>query len=133
MKKFNIPSGATIKSIDGEYEESNAKGLLISTNKGDIKLILSDMQQCCEDHGHLFFDTPDKVDEFIGAKILAVKEIEVDLAKQIGKDYGERSESQLRIVTSRGDIQYAVYNDHNGYYAHAGICQVFDDTENFSL
>ena len=36
---------------------------------------------------------------------------------------------QLRITTDKGVIQYAIYNEHNGYYSHGIIKQVFDDIE----
>ncbi len=132
-KEFNIPKNATIQYVDGDYQHNGKSGLFIKTDKGNIKLMIGDVQDCCETFGHLFFETPDNVDDFIGAKILAVKEIDVNLTEQIGKDYGERSESQLRIVTDKGDIQYAIYNEHNGYYAHEAISKVFDELDQFSL
>ena len=30
----------------------------------------------------------------------------------------------LNIHTSKGDVDYAVYNSHNGYYSHAVILSI---------
>lgn len=44
-------------------------GLYIKTEKGDIKLMISDGQSCCEDYGNMLLETPDDINKFIGAKI----------------------------------------------------------------
>lgn len=128
---YKIPQNAEILSIredstncgDGYYYE----GLTIETDKGLIKLVIEDGQNCCEQWGALFFETPDNISQFIGAKILEIQDIDVQ------REDGADNETQLRITTDRGIIQYAIYNEHNGYYSHATIKQVFDNIVHSSL
>ena len=131
---YQIPENAIIQSIkeDTIVDESSDwresyEGLIIKTNKGSIKLVISDGQSCCEQWGALFFETPDDVSQFVGAKILQIQDIDIKREEFID------NETQLRITTDRGIIQYAIYNEHNGYYSHATILQVFDTIETGSL
>lgn len=70
-------------------------------------------QQCCEDFGYL--STPDDYKSFIGAQIYSYEVIDVNIDEQ-----------KLNIKTSKGDIQFSAYNNHNGYYYHKIIIQKFD-------
>lgn len=127
---YNIPENATIQSIREDsikYDGSWYEGLVIETDKGDIKLVISTGQSCCEHYGSLFFETPDDISQFIGAEILQIEDI------YIKHDDDIDHETQLRITTDEGVIQYAIYNEHNGYYSHGTIVQVFDYIEYSSL
>ena len=128
--KYKIPKNAKIISIkedtifdnsDG-YEQSY-EGLVIETDKGSIKLVIAEGQCCCEHWGSLFFETPDDISKFVGATILKVEDIDIK------RDSNIDNETQLRITTDVGTIQYAIYNEHNGYYSHGTIIQVFDSTK----
>lgn len=133
--KFKIPKNAKIISINDDYSETidydEFSGLYIDTDKGAIKLIISNSQCCCEEFGGLFFETPDSVDKFIGATIVSVEDINVIRDEDFSLDCGD--ETQLKITTSKGILQYAIYNSHNGYYGHGAIKQVFDKVENLTL
>ena len=131
---YEIPQNAKILSIteDTIVDKSHGykqtyEGLIIETDKGSIKLVISDDQSCCEQWGALFFETPDNVSQFIGAEILQIEDIDIK------RDEWIDNETQLRITTDKGIIQYAIYNEHNGYYSHATILQVFDRIENGCL
>jgi len=126
--KYKIPKNAKIISIkEDSIGDTSAgykkdyEGLVIETDKGNIKLVITNCQNCCENWGNLFFETPDNISKFIGATILEVQDI--DIKRDIDID----NETQLRIKTDKGIIQYAIYNEHNGYYSHGTIKQVFDD------
>lgn len=131
---YEIPNNANILSIKEDtivdrscgYKQTY-EGLIIETDKGSIKIVISDDQSCCEQWGALFFETPDDISQFIGAEILQIEDI------NIKRDEFINNETQLRITTDKGVIQYAIYNDHNGYYSHATILQVFDRIENGCL
>jgi len=126
---------AIIESINGDFEENvgyrNMRGLKIETSNGVIKLMIDDDASCCENWDALFLETPDDVQKFIGAKILEIKTIEIDNDEDSSAEYGldEGGETQLKISTTKGVLQYAVYNSHNGYYSHARILQIFDDID----
>ena len=133
---YEIPENAKILSIkeDTIVDKSNGykqtyEGLIIETDKGSIKLVISDGQSCCENFGSLFFETPDDISQFIDAEILQIEDISIKREEYIDTD----SETQLRITTDKGIIQYAIYNEHNGYYGHGTILQVFDTIETGSL
>ena len=131
---YEIPENAIIQSIKEDTIVDNSRGwresyegLIIETNKGSIKLVISDSQSCCEQWGALFFETPDDVSQFVGAEILQIEDIDIKREEFID------NETQLRVTTDRGIIQYAIYNEHNGYYSHGTILQVFDRIETSSL
>ncbi len=132
---YRIPKNAKICYIDGDeifkLDNSYMRGLLIKTDKGDIKLLIDDHQQCCEIYGSLFFETPDNPSKFIGAKIISIEDINVEIPI-LGED-PYRYETQLKIATTRGVLQYAVYNSHNGYYSHATVLQIFDIEDEYYL
>jgi len=127
--KYEIPEEAIIQSIDSDYTEKiteyvSQSGLHIITDKGDIKLLIDDNSQCCEIFGHGFLETPDSIDSFIGSKLLKIEDVCIEQ---------NREETQLKITTTKGVLQYAVYNEHNGYYSHCTFTQVFDLIEKGSL
>ena len=133
---YEIPENAKILSIKeetivnkGNWYKQTYEGLIIETDKGSIKLVISDSQSCCENFGSLFFETPDDISQFIDAEILQIEDISIKREEYIDTD----SETQLRITTDKGIIQYAIYNEHNGYYSHGTILQVFDTIETGSL
>ena len=128
--KYKIPKNAKIISIkeDSIIDTANGykqyyEGLVIETDRGNIKLVITNGQNCCENWGNLFFETPDNISKFIGATILEVQDIDIK------RDSNIDNETQLRITTDVGTIQYAIYNEHNGYYSHGTIIQVFDSTK----
>lgn len=102
------------------------EGLRIITNKGDIVLVISSGQNCCESFGGNFLETPDDINKYVGAKILSIEDTN---DRNLDDYYDCGGETQLKIVTNKGVLQYAVYNSHNGYYGHATFLQVFDFTE----
>lgn len=129
---YEIPENAKILSIkeDTIVDKSNGykqtyEGLIIETDKGSIKLVINDSRSCCENFGSLFFETPDDISQFIDAEILQIEDISIKREEYIDTD----SETQLRITTDKGIIQYAIYNEHNGYYSHSTILQVFDTVD----
>lgn len=79
--------------------------------------------------GALFLETPDDPSKVVGAKIISITDIQIPnyATAEYALDAGD--ETQLQIKTTKGIIQYAVYNSHNGYYSHAAFTQVFDTKE----
>ena len=134
--EYKIPNNAKIISIDSDFLEkskyNNLTGLRIETDKGTIKILIDDNQQCCEDAGCDFLETPDDISKFIGAKVIKVEDVCIGLSSY-EKEGEEDYETQLKITTNKGVLQYAVYNSHNGYYSHATFVQVFDKIEKDAL
>jgi len=134
--KYSIPKNAIILSITGDYSKEhgyyNLTGLKIETDKGNIELLISDNQSCCENWDALFLETPDDLSKVIGARLIEVSDIEIS-TQEYDQNSCELNETQLRVVTTKGIIQFAVYNQHNGYYSHATFLQVFDTNEDSDL
>jgi hypothetical protein len=127
---YKIPENATILSIDSDYvldrsEYEHLDGLKIVTDKGDIVLVIDNESNCCEIFGGDFLETPDDITKYIGATLISVKDT---------NDYSLNpsefsNETQLKITTTKGVLQYAVYNEHNGWYSHSTFLQVFNHEE----
>ena len=128
---YTIPDNAIILEINDNYSIKKnynyLEGLNIVTDKGNITLVISMDSQCCERYDALFLETPDNLANYIGATIFSVEDVCTSNACEPSDDYC--SETQLKITTSKGVLQYAVYNAHNGYYSHATFLQVFDTQE----
>lgn len=133
--QYTIPAGATIMSINDSFAKCEGKyttleGLKIETDKGNVVLLIDTDGQYCENFGNDFLETPDDINKYIGAKIIAIEDTN---NRELNPNDEESSETQLKIVTNRGVLQYAVYNSHNGYYSHSTFLQVFDFVEKSSL
>ena len=143
-KLFNIPKDTKISLVRDDVKVSGegysqTDGLIIYTNNGDIKIGISMESDCCEQFDGLFLETPDNLDKYIGATIISVEQIDIEDSKlSVSKDnyeygYDSGGETQLKITTSKGVLQYGVYNSHNGYYSHATFIGVFGEEESSCL
>lgn len=97
-------------------------GYQIYTNKQVINLFISNRSQCCEDWGVI--TTEDTLDDFIGTELLGISSIDFDYKNHpltlnkldsFGIDVGCVF---IDFETSKGKLQFVLYNDHNGYYGH---------------
>ena len=109
-------------------------GFKITTNKQEILLLIDNHQSCCERWGIITsedLEYPDTTGGVIGEKLLGVTVI-------VGSDYNSvnipinteflknteycavdiEEAVFINLKTSKKDIQFAVYNSHNGYYGH---------------
>ena len=125
----------TITSIeelnDFEYKDSCYDGYKVETTKNNYLLLISSYQQCCESWGYA--TTEEKTKDFIGAEVLSVDTTSSKLKNFNLDDYDylEREASTLFLTfnTSKGKLQFVVYNAHNGYYSHNALIVKNDKTE----
>ena len=116
-----------IRSFDNESIKSgddffSYEGYEIETTDSIIKIGVSNGESCCESYGYIC--SADKLEEYIGAKILKVEKVKLGdwkkceiLLKQL--EYSEEEETAfINFETDKGLLQFAVYNTHNGYYGH---------------
>jgi hypothetical protein len=68
----------------------------------------------------------DEFHEFIGAELLSVDIVDKALNKKTDIDVYEGGIIFVNIETSKGILQFAVYNEHNGYYGHSARVVVGD-------
>jgi hypothetical protein len=103
-----------------EFEESNPEymGYCIHTDEQQILILVSTGQGCCESTGYVCSE--ENLDDFIGADIIDIEITDTALNSRVL----ERSETFeggvmfLNVKTTKGVLQFVVYNDHNGYYGH---------------
>lgn len=104
-----------------KYYDIEFDGYAVKTNKQTFVLLINNSQNCCENWG--CFSCNDDFEDFIGAELLDVNLVDtalnVEKVKQVS-DYICDDEIQfVNFETSKGTLQLAVYNSHNGYYGHS--------------
>ena len=127
MNKEIIKSIEYFQPFEGEYK--GMEGYKIVTDKQEIFILINNSQQCCEEWGYEacsekgILETQDDLDDYIGAEILDIeivdteKDIYKSLTDRVYRFYSSNAEF-VNIKTSKGKLQFAVYNAHNGYYGH---------------
>ena len=108
-------------------------GYRIITDKQTIVIgIANDTENggCCEESGYIISE--DDIGSFVGASLFNIREIYQEESKVGLKilnrlldinskyDHCDRTTNTIfiNLETSKGDLQFAVYNNHNGYYEH---------------
>jgi hypothetical protein len=98
-------------------------GYKIKTEQDEYLFLIDNGQNCCENWGYL--STPDELSGYIGADLLSVKRVTVnDCAKNenlkdmMEYEYHPADTMFVNVETSNGLLQFAAYNQHNGYYGH---------------
>ena len=115
----------TFKRSKDDWQEFD--GYQVITDKQTIKLGISNSQSCCENWGYLMSD--DNLKEFEGAELKEITLTDVALKTEIFKSKdidleGDWEKPNLMFVnfsTDKGLLQFAAYNEHNGYYGHNAI------------
>lgn len=118
-----------ILSIDeGCFKHNGAtfEGFVISTNKQQIKLGITDGFSCCENSG--YFMSNDNINEFIDSELLSINLVDTCLNVSKLEKYelvnNEYISTQLMFVnveTDKGTLQFTAYNEHNSYYGHRAV------------
>jgi hypothetical protein len=123
----------SVKETTFKYEHNNYEGVIITLEGGiEIKIGIDDDQQCCEKTG--FLSSNDDYSDFIGAEFLTVLTVDTNNLVSKLKDIYESDVAFINVETSKGTLQFAVYNEHNGYYGHDVIVlNGADKVDQFSL
>lgn len=105
-----------------ELSCSSYSGFCVTTDKQEIFIAISSMQSCCENWGYLVMNDDDK-EAFIGATLKEITTTDTALKTKALEDlksgYVDAGDCVfVNLETSRGTLQFAVYNAHNGYYGH---------------
>lgn len=97
-------------------------GYRVKTTEHEYLILIDNGQCCCECWG--YFDSADTTDDFIGKELVSVELTDVALNKekleQSGYYGGDAGGIQF-VDFNMADgtvLQFAVYNEHNGYYGH---------------
>jgi len=109
-----------INAISG-YDDYD--GYSIKTSEHEYHILIDNGQSCCESWG--YFSSNDEFDEFIEKELKEVRLTDTALNQKVLNDvapYGfdEGGIQFVDFIMNDGSVlQFAVYNDHNGYYGHS--------------
>ena len=95
-------------------------GYCIETDSRQLYFVISNLQDCCESWGYL--SSEDDFGSFIGSELKNVYVTDTKLetiASNIREDLDAGSAMFINVETTKGLLQFAAYNEHNGYYGHA--------------
>jgi len=101
----------------GEYD-----GYLIETDTTKFLILIENGQSCCEDWG--YFSCDDNFEEYIGKEIREIVLTDTELKnKTLEEKLNYVDKNQVQFVTFKftdgEELQFTVYNSHNGYYGHS--------------
>ncbi len=93
-------------------------GYKIITSEQEILFLIDNRQNCCEDWGYIISE--DDTTSFTGAELLNIETTDINRIKKELSNYSheELNSIFIDVNTSRGTLQFALYNDHDGYYSH---------------
>lgn len=132
-KIVHIDPDAEWDAKDLEYPRFTIRyiGVDITLDDGrHVKFGIADRQHCCEEWDYLH--PADDYSEYIGAEYLSLREIDtwpesISSSKDLRYDAG--GFQAIEVMTSKGPLQFVVYNSHNGYYTHNVITVEGDKVE----
>lgn len=97
------------------------EGFQINTTKQRISIGIANEGSCCEVFGHVASE--DDFSKFAGADLLGISitdtALNTKVAEEIKQDEEHHNSMFVNLETSVGTLQFAVYNNHNGYYGHS--------------
>ena len=105
-------------------------GYRIKTTEHDYLILIDNGQCCCESFG--YFVSEDDYNDFVGKNLISVDLTDLALNNKKVEEsgyYGDAGGIQfVNFKCSDGTVlQFAVYNDHNGYYGHPIIIAKDED------
>jgi hypothetical protein len=111
-------------------------GVTIETSEHTICIGVDNQSQCCESWG--FLQCEDDFKDYIGATVLQVVAVDTNMhLKKIEEDFNTDDECGtcfINVETSKGTLQFAAYNSHNGYYGHDVVIRIDSETiEDFCI
>ena len=111
----------SIQEVIDDEHEIGWSGYVITTDAQRIEISITNYQDCCEQWGYAMSE--DDTDYYIGAQFLDIKVVTKDLAKKSlseHADYLDEGDAMfVDVETSKGVLQFVLYNSHNGYYSHS--------------
>lgn len=98
---------------DLEYD-----GYKITTSENVYYILISNDQICCEGFGYICSE--DDFNKFINSELkdFTLTNTKCDTLKYDDEYISEDEIQFVNLETSKGLLQFAVYNSHNGYYGH---------------
>ena len=114
------------ETITGILQHQDTQ-IVIVTDSARYVVEIDDDQHCCEVFGG-YIICEDAPDSFVGTKLLKIYLTDTSLNTMVVKEINEiqnyydscwyHNIQFVNIQTTRGLLQFVVYNCHNGYYGH---------------
>lgn len=126
----SIFSGLSIVDINPFHEEYELDGVKIDfDNDKSLVFGISNDQDCCEEW---VYSQDEDVSNYIGAKIRSIEIVDHYVSTQL-EEIGvcETDCYFLNVMTTKGELNFAVYNIRNGYHGHR-VTMKYDNKEMFS-
>ena len=122
-KILNIEEVYNVNFNDDNYPCYD--GFRIETEDEEMYFLINNFQSCCENWGTYLY-TPEDLKEYVGVEYLGYDEKNCcEIENHLENEYVHPDETCfLNIHTSKGTIDFAVYNSHNGYYSHGVILKI---------
>jgi hypothetical protein len=111
LDSFEFPGEQ--KGYSDHYE-----GWKIVTDSQTILFGITNQQGCCESWGHVCSE--DNPQDFVGAEItdIFITDDGLETTKVKVSEVYDGGVVFVTLNTNKGKLQFAVYNEHNGYYGH---------------
>lgn len=127
----SIFSGLSIVDINPFYEELDGVKIDFDNDKSLVFGISND-QDCCEEWVYISQVDNEDVSNYIGAKIRSIEIVDYYVSTQLEEIGACETDCYfLNVMTTKGELNFAVYNIHNGYYGHR-VTMKYDNKEMFS-
>lgn len=102
------------KVVEAKFSSENDK-FYIGFDDGVKISIWDDGQSCCE---HRYMTCDDNPKDIVGGELVSVG---VKHAPDQEDDWEVHEIAFLEVVTTKGTVQFATHNEHNGYYGGFGL------------
>lgn len=127
----SIFSGLSIVDINPFHEELDGVKIDFDNDKSLVFGISHD-QDCCEEWVYNSQVDNEDVSNYIGAKIHSIEIVDYYVSTQLEEIGACETDCYfLNVMTTKGELNFAVYNIHNGYYGHR-VTMKYDNNEMFS-
>jgi hypothetical protein len=127
MKKENALGEVIVNSIT-EFLIEGFEGWCVNTNKGVIYLTIDATKRGYEYFGYAIeCKGQGDFNFYKGASIMRVEQDVSEYADFQGDEYSLGGYTNLNIVTSKGIIDFWIYNIHDGFYEHRVKIKVLDE------
>lgn len=124
IKSIEEVEGVELEDGD-QWGPSTYDGYKVVTSERELFIVVNDFQGCCESWGMV--SSEDDTQSFVGAELLQMNWVDVARKKHFDVDVYDGEVMFIDLETSKGLLQLAVYNCHNGYYGHTAFIKIGND------
>lgn len=110
-----------VYNIEIPRHYNDYEGYKIVTEKDTYYFLISSFQRCCENYGYIASN--DNLEDYIGLELVGIDIVDTACNKIANflneEDICEAECMFINLKFKFDELQFAVYNSHNGYYGHS--------------